>query len=181
MNASADFKDRLRDAGVRDDKPLHGILLTVHDAARAAEAAVRDGARGLSPEGELMLVERLSRSIGEGAAERVERLIERRTRRLGWRLGLIAAGMMLVGMSAAAGVGYWGGYRAGAAEVAGLDQALSELAESRPDEAKTWTALIRNNSITKALGRCDKASSFVVDGWRGCFPPLLTEWVGQGK
>lgn len=175
--ADADFKDRLRDAGVRDDKPLHGILLTVHEAAKSAESAVRDGARGLSPEGELMLVERLVRSIGDGA----EGLIERRTRRLEWRNALLAAVVLVSAMSASAAVGYWRGFGEGAAGVRDLEQALADVARTRPDEARVWASLIRKNSITKALGRCDKASSFVVDGWKGCFPPLLTEWVGQGK
>lgn len=139
MTGSDSFRDSLRDSGIRDDKPLYGILLTVHEAAKAAEAAVRDGARGLTPDGEKQLVERVARSIGDAA----EGLVVRRARRLDWKISLCASLALAVCMSASAGAGYWIGYRSGAVEAVGMSNQFAELVGTDPAAAKRWLRVMR--------------------------------------
>jgi hypothetical protein len=121
---SEGFLARLTAAGITPDKPLHGVLLTVHEAAETALATVTDKARGLTPEGEAALIARVSREAADAAEGRVERLV----RRLDARSAGLAAlsGLLLLG--AGYGIGRWDGARVGAAA---LESAafLAQLAE----------------------------------------------------
>lgn len=140
------YRDDLKRDGIREDSRLFPHLVTMYEvgkeasaAAKAAESAVRDGARGLTPEGEKQLVERVARSIGDAA----EGLIKRRTHRLDWKISLFASVALAVCMAASAGAGYWIGYRAGAVEAVGMSNQFTELAGSDPAAAKRWLRVMR--------------------------------------
>lgn len=53
---------QLAAAGITPDKPLHAVILAVHEAAEAARDAAR-GARGLTPEGEAALIRQIDRRV----------------------------------------------------------------------------------------------------------------------
>lgn len=54
---------QLAAAGITPDKPLYAVMVAVHEAADAARDAAQ-GARGLTPEGEAALVQRIGREVG---------------------------------------------------------------------------------------------------------------------
>jgi hypothetical protein len=147
-----DFEGRLRLAGITPDKPLHAVLTEVH----AAAAASREAAGGLSPEGERQLMERVSRSI--------DGLVERRTRRIGWAVGLAGACVLVLGMAAAGSMGYWLGHRSGAAETAAVSAELDALLRRDPEVARVWLQLLRYNPhITRSIRTAGNVAD--VGGW----------------
>lgn len=99
----AEFEDLLREANITPTKPLHRILTTVHEATETALATVTDKARGLTPEAEKELVNRLVTV----AADTMEREGAAVVRRLDWR-NLTLAVLVSLGF---AGGGYWLGQR----------------------------------------------------------------------
>jgi hypothetical protein len=105
-----EFKAALAKSGITPDKPLFAILYATYEAAETARDTVTDRARGLTPEGESALIERMSRE----AADATEAKVERPTRRVTLRsMGLFAlAGLCLAGIGY--GVGRWDGMRQGA-------------------------------------------------------------------
>ena len=103
MATSADgFREQLRRAGIWDDKPLHGVLVTVHEAAVCAREAV-GSARALTPEGEADLIRRVSAEAAQGAERQAQRLLLRFNTGLAIQVALV---LVLVGLA-----GLWAGYR----------------------------------------------------------------------
>jgi hypothetical protein len=102
-------------AGMEEDSPLRLALVTVMETAETASEAVRGGARGLTPEGEADLIQRVS----QAAAVATQREAARIVRRSGFATAamLALAGLLLAG--AGYGVGRWDGARQGAAAVEG--------------------------------------------------------------
>jgi hypothetical protein len=102
-------------AGMEEDSPLRLALLTVMETAEIASEAVRGGARGLTPEGEADLIQRVS----QAAVVATQREAARIVRRSGVTTAamLAVAGLLLAG--AGYGVGRWDGARQGAAAVEG--------------------------------------------------------------
>jgi hypothetical protein len=102
-------------AGMEEDSPLRLALVTVMETAETASEAVRGGARGLTPEGEADLIQRVS----QAAAVATQREAARIVRRSGVTTAamLAVAGLLLAG--AGYGVGRWDGARQGAAAVEG--------------------------------------------------------------
>ena len=102
-----DFRAALGRAGITEDKPLYPVLMTVFEAAETAHAAATDGARGLTPEGERALIDRVGGEVGTVAEREVERLVSRADLRRA--LQLAALGLSLLGVGY--GVGRWDGQR----------------------------------------------------------------------
>ena len=102
-------------AGMEEDSPLRLVLVTVMETAEQAREAVRGGARGLTPEGEADLIQRVS----QAAVVATQREAARIVRRSGFVTAamLALAGLLLAG--AGYGVGRWDGARQGAAAVEG--------------------------------------------------------------
>jgi hypothetical protein len=102
-------------AGMEEDSPLRLALVTVMETAETASEAVRSGARGLTPEGEADLIQRIS----QAAVVATQREAARIVRRSGVTTAamLAVAGLLLAG--AGYGVGRWDGARQGAAAVEG--------------------------------------------------------------
>jgi hypothetical protein len=102
-------------AGMEEDSPLRLALVTVMETAEQAREAVRGGARGLTPEGEADLIQRIS----QAAVVATQREAARIVRRSGVTTAamLAVAGLLLAG--AGYGVGRWDGARQGAAAVEG--------------------------------------------------------------
>ena len=102
-------------AGMEEDSPLRLALVTVMETAEQAREAVRGGARGLTPEGEADLIQR----VAQAAAVATQREAARIVRRSGVTTAamLAVAGLLLAG--AGYGVGRWDGARQGAAAIEG--------------------------------------------------------------
>ena len=90
-----EFKQRLAASGITPDEPLHEVLVTVFDTATEAREIVGKGARGLSPEGEKALIQR----IAETSADATHREIDRMALRIGWKNAILLAisGLVLLG------------------------------------------------------------------------------------
>ena len=102
-------------AGMEEDSPLRLALVTVMETAEKASEAVRGGARGLTPEGEADLIQRVSQAATVATQREAARIV----RRSGFATAamLAVAGLLLAG--AGYGIGRWDGARQGAAAVEG--------------------------------------------------------------
>lgn len=101
---------QLAAAGITPDKPLHAVLVAVHEAAIAARDATH-GARGLTPEGETALVAALVHRVGREVGVRLAPLP--RVHLL--RTGLLGATILIGVMALAGGISYAVGRAHGAA------------------------------------------------------------------
>jgi len=110
-----EFRDTLKAAGIEESKPLYPVLMTVWEAAETAHAAVADGARGLTAEGERALIDKVGGEVAAVAEREVERLVGR----LYLRRALQFAVLGLIVLGAGYGVGRWDGERQGAAAIEG--------------------------------------------------------------
>lgn len=119
-----EFRAVLAKAGITENKPLFPILVTIHEAAETALATVTDKARGLTPEGERALIDKVGGEVATVAEREVERLVGRADLRRA--LQFAAAGLVL--LSAGYGAGRWDGQRQGAAALEGA-AFLAQLAE----------------------------------------------------
>jgi hypothetical protein len=107
------FRAALARAGITSEKPLFPVLMTVWEASETAHAAATDGARGLTPEGERALIDK----VGGEVAAVTEREVERLVGRIDLRRAVQLAALGLVLLGAGYGVGRWDGERQGAAVV----------------------------------------------------------------
>jgi hypothetical protein len=100
---------------MEEDSPLRLALVTVMETAETASEAVKGAARGLTPEGEADLIQRVSQAAAVATRREAARIV----RRSGVTTAamLAAAGLLLAG--AGYGVGRWDGARQGAAAVEG--------------------------------------------------------------
>jgi len=162
------FREQLRRAGIGDDKPLHGVLVAVHEAAECARETAK-GARGLTPEGEAELVRRIGAEAAREAARGAERQARRLVLRLGAGLALLAAlALVAVGLG-----GAWVGYGIGRAQTEATERALAVAFQDGTESAETWLRLMRHNDIRAALAKCrDRGAVRVVTGRTACSVPL---------
>ncbi|WP_132294145.1 hypothetical protein [Roseicella aquatilis] len=151
------FAARLTAAGIPPDKPLHGVLLTVHEAAETALATVTDKARGLTPQGEAELIARVSREAADAAESRVDRMV----RGFSLRTALLAAFGGLVLLGAGYAVGRWDGVRVGAQGI----------------EGSVFMAQIASLNDARALAQRCRETQRQAQGGTACdLPPV---WVNR--
>ena len=162
------FREQLRRAGIGDDKPLHGVLVAVHEAAECARETAK-GARGLTPEGEAELVRR----VGAEAAREAARGAERQARRLVLRFN---AGLALMAALTLVAVGLGGAladYGIGRAQIEVTGRAVAAAFQDGAGSAEAWLRLMRHNDIQAALAKCrDRGAVRVVAGRTACAVPL---------
>ncbi|GEO43030.1 hypothetical protein SAE02_71780 [Skermanella aerolata] len=169
MSTADDFRQQLRQAGISDDKPLSAVLLTAFQAAETARSAVKDGARGLTPEGEADLIKRVIQAVGQQAKTSLEQhrlRLDRKTSIMAG--GIVAAGLILAGVG-----GYWAGWSSGAQASRVIEHDVAAAAMSAgPQAAASWAALMRNNDLPQALAQCSGASVWSANGKKACAVPL---------
>jgi hypothetical protein len=61
--------------GITSDKPLFAVLFTTYEASEADHATVTDRARGLTPEGEVALIKRMSCETADATDAKADRLV----------------------------------------------------------------------------------------------------------
>jgi len=129
-----------------------GASLRIAEDIRASAGI---GARGLTPEGEDALLDRMSRAVASGADERAATL----ARAHNWRTVFLVMATV-VGLTAVAlASGYWTGLNAGRAEQAARTTAAADIRTYLGDDlmgARQWRDLIRLNGpgIKQALAQC---------------------------
>ena len=64
-------------AGMEEDSPLRLALVTVMETAENAREAVKGGARGLTPEGEADLIQRVSEAAVVATRREAARIVRR--------------------------------------------------------------------------------------------------------
>ena len=156
---------------MKPDSPLQLALLTVVQAADEAREAVQ-GARGLTPEGEADLVQRVADAAGAVTRDN-GRIVARelRTRTILGTAGAIVAALVLIGVSA-----YYAGWSAGRANMqAASDGVLQVASQAGPDATAAWLTLMRSNDPALALAACQGTAGKVIDGRRACAVPLWLE------
>ena len=118
---------QLAAAGITPDKPLHAVIVAVHEAADAARDAAR-GARGLTPEAETALVTALVQRVGR----EVNNGLARRARADVLRTGLLGVAVLSGAMTLAGAVCYGiGRAQGGDARVAELCQGSALKTEAK--------------------------------------------------
>jgi hypothetical protein len=161
------FREQLRQAGIRDDKPLHGVLMTIYEAAECARETAK-GARALTPEGEADLIQCVGAEAAKEAAQGAERQAHRLLLRFNTGLALKAALILFaVGLA-----GIWAGYEIGRSRVEVTERAIAAAFQDGTRSAETWLLLMRNNDIQAALGKCRDRAVRVMAGRKACSVPL---------
>jgi hypothetical protein len=146
-----------RQAGMDEDSPLRLALVTVMEAAEKASDAVKDGARGLTPQGEADLIRRLTDTVAEGTEREAERIV----RRLDFRMGMVVTA---IGAALLGGGYYWGRSSGDPVRVAAVESAafVAQLAELNDFRA------IRDYCLKHAIAQ---------QGGTACKLPMV--WVKQ--
>ena len=98
------FKDACRKAGIGEGKPLYTAMMMVFVAAEQAEHAARVGARGLTPDGETEIIDRVVRSVDRNMRDGLHRVRLRLERRAAVLTGVGVIGAFMVGL--VSGYGY---------------------------------------------------------------------------
>ena len=176
MNAETDdlrsFAARMRAARERLSKaaqkselihdPMADVLeaqVALAEAFESGVAAMQEvvgtGARGLTPDGEDALLDRMSRAVASGTDERAATL----ARSHNWRTVFLAVATVIGLTAVALASGYWTGLNAGRAEQAARTTAAADIRAYLGDDlmgARQWRDLIRLNGpgIKQALAQC---------------------------
>lgn len=165
-------REHCRAAGMKPDSPLQLALLTVVEAAAETRDAV-SGARGLTPEAEDALVQRVG-AVTPANGRLVAR--ELRTRTVLGTAGAMIAALLVVG-----GIGYYQGRTDGAASVRFAGEDVQAAFQRGPGAAAAWLGLMRANDPVQALAACKALAgprrACAVPMWLD--PPVLT--VPGGK
>jgi hypothetical protein len=171
-----EFRERCRQAGIGDDKPLSQVLLTVFVAAETALATIQTSARGITQEGEAELVNRVVKTVDASVkvAQHKHRL------RLERRASIVAGGVVAAGLLLTGGCAYWLGWSNGvqASRVIEHEVAAAAIAAG-PEAAADWVKLMRGNDLTQALAWCSGAAVWVTDGRHACAVPLWIDGPSQ--
>jgi hypothetical protein len=131
-------------------------------------------ARSQISEIEALAVQRVTESITEAA----DRVLDRRTAVLEWRLALTAGGALAVALAITLAAGYWWGYRDAAAGIDLADKRIAAAFQDGPETAARWADLMRHNDLKASLERCTGAALVVKDRRRACLVPL---WLDGAK
>src|SRR4051812_4579078 len=109
---------------MEEDSPLRLALITATETAERASLAVKDGARGLTPQGEADLIRRVTQAVTEGTEREAERIV----RRFDFRMGMLIAS---IGLALLGGGYYWGRSERDPARAAAIESAafMAQLAE----------------------------------------------------
>lgn len=164
-----EFRERCRQSGITDDKPLSQVLLTVFVAAETVLATAQTGARGLTPEGEAELVRRIKHTV-QVASERHRLRLDRKA---SWIAGGALAASLLVGALG----GYWWGWSIGRADVEVIESGITK-ALMPANAAGQWLDIMAWNDIHEALKHCSGDSVFVSNGQKACMVPLWIDGPG---
>ena len=170
------FRDRLRAAGIDDDKPLYVILSSVHDAMVATQEAVSGRARGLTPEAEADLVTRLAKTaedVTRNIAGGYRFAIDRRTSLIA---GAVVAASLAVGIVS----GYWWGWSVGYDRSVRIEDGLSAAYRYNGSAgAEAWLGLMVNNDPIRALQHCSGSAVWSDGGRKACSVPLWVDGPGS--
>ena len=93
----AEFIEKLAEADIGPDEPLHPILVMNYETSMMAWEAVKVGARGLSPEGERELIHMVAENAIGVTGQAVERLIRKATFRNSLSIALAALAILAAG------------------------------------------------------------------------------------
>jgi hypothetical protein len=155
------FRENCRKANIEPGKPLYMVLSTAYHAAVAAQESARGAARGLTPEGESDLIQRLER---QAQASLRESMAKHRIRLGMWTS--VAMGVALVAcLGLGAAVGYWRGLSEGQGDIQRVSQDLAVAFRYGPESAEAASRLLRDNDVMGLMADC---KPFVVDGRRAC-------------
>ena len=169
------FRERCRQAGIADDKPLSQILLTVFVAAETALATVQTGARGLTQEGEAELVSRIVKTVDASVKSSAQKHRLRLERKASWIAGSVVAASLLLG----GGGGYLWGWSTARQSVQTAERDVSMAFQHGPDAADAWRQLMQNNDPRQALDQCGDSSVWTAGGRRACLVPLWLDGPGE--
>ena len=164
------YQETLRKAGITPDKPLHAVLVTTFETALTAQESVKDGARGLTPEGERELIRRVTAAAAESTEREVERIVHR------FDLGLAVKGAVALACFALAGGA--GGYWLAMKEVQVTERRIAAAFAGGAGTAKRWAELMESNDLNATLARCTGNQVIVTAGRRACAVPL---WLDAAK
>jgi hypothetical protein len=169
------FREKCREAGIVDDKPLFQVLMTIFVAAETALATVQAGARGLTQEGEADLIRRITRhadvSMRDAATKHRLRL-ERKS-------SVIAGGIFAACIAIGGGGGYWYGWSTGRSSVETTERQLATAFQAGPDAADVWLRLMKHNDPRRALDHCTGSAVWSDNGRQACSIPLWIDGPGS--
>lgn len=171
LPSNEQFRKRCHESGIRDDKPLYGLLTEVRDIVEIASDSVRGGARGLTPDGEAELVKRITRTVEESVKDSSERHRLRLERKASWIAGAVVAASLALGGAS----GFWWGWSSGRQSVQVIERHVTEAFRDGPEVAEAWANLMRSNDLRRTLAECKGSAVWAVNGRKACRIPMWIE------
>jgi hypothetical protein len=165
------FRKRCVESGIADDKDLYATLATNYRSTLEVKQIVADfkaimgtGARGLTPEGENDLIQRISRQAEMALRDS---MAKHRVRLSLWS-SMAAGAACVLCLTAGGAAGYWMGWTGGQDSIRQVTQDVSAAFAHGPEAAKAATVLLTNNSVDQMLGKCTGDAVFVHNGRKAC-------------
>jgi hypothetical protein len=162
------FREMCRKASIEPGKPLYMLLSTVHHSVLELRDLVGGAARGLTPEGEADLIQRVERQAQVALRQS---MAEHRIRLSRWTSAAVGLGAVLCLVGGTA-VGYWYGWSAGQSAVGRVSQEVAVAFSQGTENAEAVARLLRHNDLPSMMRECRR---FEVDGRDACAGAWWTE------
>jgi hypothetical protein len=158
------FKAACERANIHADKPIYMVLATVWRSVQELKGVVGTGARGLTPEGENDLIQRITR---QAEMSMRDSMAKHRVRLNLWTSVGVGAVCVLC-LTGGGAAGYWMGWTGGRDSVRQVSQDVAVAFAHGPDGAKAAAVLLRNNNAALMLDKCTGDAVFVHEGRKAC-------------
>jgi len=162
------FREGCRNASIEPGKPLYMVLATTYrsvlDLKDEMRAFGKGAARGLTPEGEADLIQRIARQAELSMRESVAK----HRIRLGLWTSLAAGGALVTALVGGALGGYWFGWTQGRDAVQTAAAEVSVAFSHGKPGALAAAELLRYNDVSQMLKACTGEAVFVSNGRKAC-------------
>jgi hypothetical protein len=162
------FREMCRKASIEPGKPLYMLLSTVHHSVLELRDLVGGAARGLTPEGEADLIQRVERQAQVALRQS---MAQHRIRLSWWTSAAVGLGAVLCVVAGGAG-GYWHGWNEGRVAVGQVSQEIAVAFSQGPESAEAVARLLRYNDLPSMMRECRR---FEVDSRDACAGAWWTE------
>ena len=158
------FRAACARANIQPDKPIYMLLSTVWRSVQELKDVVGTGARGLTPEGENDLIQRIAR---QAELSMRDSMTKHRVRLNLWT-SMAAGAACVLCLTAGGAAGYWMGWTGGRDSVQEIAQDVAVAFTHGKDGAKAAAVLLTNNNVAQMLGKCTGDAVFVHNGRKAC-------------
>lgn len=158
------FKAACERANIHPDKPIYMVLATVWRSVQELKDVIGTGARGLTPEGENDLIQRIARQADLSMRDS---MAKHRVRLNLWTSLAVGAGCVLC-LTGGGAAGYWMGWTGGRDSVREVAADVAVAFAHGKDSAQAAAVLLTHNNPAQVLAKCTGEAVFVHNGRKAC-------------